>query len=208
MNWLRVSMVMPSASAGQMNAVMPPLVVSVLGRGGAGGHARRVRADVRLGEQERRDVRVGHLGEPLALLLLGAEHAQRLGQADRLMGREQGRQRRVRLARERQGLVVVDLRQAEAAVLLGDLHAEGAELLEPLDDVLGDLRVALDLERIDPLLEEGAHPDQEGVALGRQLGGGLGLGVDDLRLEVAEEQLLAEAGLLPLGLAAGLSHLL
>src|SRR3712207_7872533 len=41
---------------------------------------------------------------------------------------------------------IVDLRQAEPAVLLGHLHAERADALEPVDDRLGDARVALDDE--------------------------------------------------------------
>ena len=51
---------------------------------------RRVGADVGLGEQERARCRVvATRGQPLALLLLGAEHAQRLGHADRLVGAQQ-----------------------------------------------------------------------------------------------------------------------
>ena len=60
-------------------------------------------------------------------------------------------------AGQRERLVVVDLREAEAAVLLGHLHAERAELLEAVDDRVGDLRVALDLERVDVLVEERAQ---------------------------------------------------
>ena len=54
---------------------------------------RRVGADVGLGEQERADVGARHLGQPLLLLLVGAEQHQRLRQADRLVGRQQRRQR-------------------------------------------------------------------------------------------------------------------
>ena len=71
--------------------------------------------------------------QPLALLLLGAEQHQRLGDADRLVRGEQRRERRVPDAGERERAVVVDLREAEPAVLLGHLHAERAELLEPVE---------------------------------------------------------------------------
>ena len=55
----------------------------------------------------------------------------------------------------------MDLREAEPAVLLGHLHAERAELLEAVDDRVGDAGVALDLERVDLLDEERAQAGQE-----------------------------------------------
>ena len=123
--------------------------VAALGRLGDGGEAGGVGADVGLGEQEGRDVVLGHERQPLLLLLLGAEAHQRLGDADRLVGGEQRRQRRVPGAGQHQRAVVMDLREADAAVLLGHLHAQRAELLEPVDHGVGDARLALDLERVD-----------------------------------------------------------
>ena len=123
--------------------------VAALGRDGRGAEPRGVRADVGLGEQEGGDVVARHQRQPLLLLLLGAEADERLGDADRLVGGEQRRERGVPGAGEHERLVVVDLREAEAAVLLGHLHAERAELLEAVDDRLGDPRLALDLERVD-----------------------------------------------------------
>src|SRR3712207_8095987 len=55
----------------------------------------------------------GDLGQPLALLLLRAVALERLGQADRLVRREQRRDGGRPLAGHRQGTVVVDLREAE-----------------------------------------------------------------------------------------------
>src|SRR4051812_34544400 len=182
------------------------LVAALDGLGG-GAQARRVRADVGLGEQEGRDVVLGHQGQPLLLLLLGAEAHQWLRDADRLVRAEQRRQRARPRAGQRQRLVVVDLRQAEAAVLLGDLHAERAELLEAVDDLFGDLRVALDLQRVDVLDEERAQALEEGLALLDRGGVELGLRVDEVELEVAEEQLLAEARELPVALARVLGDL-
>ena len=148
------------------------------------------------------------LGSHCALLLLGAEEAQRLGQADRLVRGQQRRDRRVPRAGHGQRLVVVDLAQPEPAVLLGDLHAEGAQLLEALDDVLGDLRLALDLLPVDVLGEEGAEALEERLALLDRGRVELRLRVDQVEAEVAEEELLAERRLGPLGLAAGLGDLL
>ena len=105
-------------------------------------------------------------------------------------------------------LVVVDLREAEAAVLLGDLHPERAEVLEALDDVVGDLRVVLDLLRVDPLGQERAEALEELLALGDALGVDLRLRMDEVELEVAEVHAAAEAGLLPLGVARLLGDLL
>ena len=52
---------------------------------------------------------------------------QRLGDADRLVRGQQRRQRRVPDAGHRQRAVVVDLREPEPAVLLGDLHPQRAD---------------------------------------------------------------------------------
>ena len=75
---------------------------AVLGRRRARRQPRRVRADVGLGQQEGRDVVLGDQRQPLALLLLGAEHPQRLGHADRLVGREQCSERGVDRGGQRQ----------------------------------------------------------------------------------------------------------
>ena len=91
----------------------------------------------------------GDLRQPLALLLLRAEQQQRLRQPDRLVRREQRREAGVPGPGEHHRAVVVDLREPEAAVLLGHLHAQRADLLEPVDHFVGDLAVALDRLRID-----------------------------------------------------------
>jgi hypothetical protein len=69
---------------------------------GRGSQPCRVRSHVRLGEQERRDVCAGDQRQPALLLLLGAEQQQRLGDADRLVRREQGRERGVHRPGQRQ----------------------------------------------------------------------------------------------------------
>ena len=181
--------------------------VAAVGRLRGGGHAGRVRADVGLGQQERGDVGARDLRQPLALLLLGPEHPQRLGDADRLVRGEQRRDRGVPDAGHRQRAVVVDLREPEAAVLLGDLHAHRADPLEPLDDLVGELRVALDLQRVDLVLEERPQLGEEALALLDRRVVEPRLGMDQVEAEVAEEQLLAEARQLPFLLARGLGDL-
>ena len=149
---------------------------------------------------------LGHQRQPLALLLLGAEQHQRLGDADRLVRGEQRGQRGVPGAGQRQRAVVVDLREPEPAVLLGHLHTERADRLEPVEHVLGDLRVALDRERVDLALEEVAQLRQERLALLDRGGVEPRLRRDQVEPEAAEEQLLAEAGKLPLSLACRLCN--
>src|SRR3954447_5942225 len=97
--------------------------------------------------------------------------------------------------------VVVDRRETEAAVLLGHLHAERAEVLEALDHVLRQLGLALDLERVHVLDEEGPQVLEEALALLGLRGVDAWLRMDQIEAEVAEEQLLAEARQGPLGLA-------
>src|SRR5262249_24438172 len=101
----------------------------------------------------------------------------------------------------------VDLREPETAVFLGDLHPHRADLLEALDDLVGDLRVALDLVRIYLIDEEFPQRGEEFLALFDRLGAELRLGMDQVKPEVAEEELLAEARQLPLLLARGFGDL-
>ena len=79
--------------------------------------------------------------------------------------------------------------------------------LRPVDHGVGDLRLALDLQRVDLLDEELAQPREEGLALLDRGGVELGLRVDEVEPEVAEEELLAEARLLPALLARALGDL-
>ena len=181
--------------------------VAAVDRLGARGHARGIGADVGLGQQERRDVGARHAREPLALLLVGAEHPQRLGHADRLVGRDERAERAVPGADHRQRAVVVDLREPEAVVLLGHLHAHRADALEALDDLVRDLGVALDLQRVDLVREELAQRGEETLALLGRLGVEPRLRVDQVEPVVAEEELLAEARQLPILLAGGLGDL-
>jgi hypothetical protein len=113
----------------------------------------------------------------------------------------------VRRRRQGQHPVVVHLGQAEAAVALVDFDAERAQLAQAPHDFVGDLGVALDLQRVDRLAEERLQPRQEGLALAPLLLGRARVGMDQVEPQPTEEQLLAEARLLPVLLARRLGDL-
>ena len=188
----------------QLDAV-EDVVVAV--RDGGGGEAGGVGADVRLGQQERGDVGTGKARQERVLLLLRAEDLQRLRYADRLVRGEQRADRGAGRADERQRLVVVHLGEAEAAVLDVDLHAERAELLEPVDHLVRDARLALDVGAVDLRLAEVAQLREELLAAPDVLAGGHGMGMDEVEPEAAEEELLGEARLAPVLFARGLGDL-
>ncbi len=178
----------------QLHAVQH-VVVAVRHRGGrqAGG----VGADVRLGQQERRDVRTGAARQEGVLLLLRAEGLQRLGDADRLVRGEQRADGRARRADQGEGPVVVDLGEAEAAVLGIDLHAERAELLELSDGLVRDPALALDAGAVDLRLAELAQRGEELLAAPYVVRGRGGVRMDEVEPEAPQEQFLGEAGLTP-----------
>src|SRR4029079_6273130 len=95
--------------------------------------------------------------------------------------------------------VVIDLRQAQPAVLLRDLHAERTDPLEALDDRFRNSRVAFALKRIHVLGEEVAELRQERLAALYISGLERRLRVDQVELEMPEEEVLAERGKAPLG---------
>jgi hypothetical protein len=99
----------------------------------------------------------------------------------------------------------VQVGEPEPAVLLVDLHAEGAQPGQALEDLVGDARVALYPGAVDLGAREGVELAEELVGVRAGLLGGPG--VDQVEPEPAEEELLAEAGFAPLGLASGLGHL-
>jgi hypothetical protein len=181
------------------------VVVPVRYRGG--GQARRVGADIGLGQQEGADVGAGAARQELLLLLGGAEQLERLRYADRLMGGEQDADRGAGRTGQGEGLVVVDLGEAKTAVLGVDLHAEGAEFLEPVDHVVGDPGLAFDQGAVDLRLDEVTQLGEELLATLGGLVRGHRVGVDEVEAEAAEEQFLGEAGLAPLLLPGRLRHL-
>jgi hypothetical protein len=105
-------------------------------------------------------------------------------------------------ADDHESAVVVEVGETEAAVFAGDLDAEGAELGEAGHRVVGDAVVALDREAVDAGFGEGFKGGAELLTAAGQVGVRGGWRVDQAELEVAEVELLAEAGLGP-GLLAG-----
>ena len=109
----------------------PPLAV---GRAGGGGlHLRGIGADAGLGQRERGDRPFSQAREILLLLLVCAEQLQRLRHADGLMRGEPRHGRAAPRRHQSDGAVVIRGAESEAAVLLGDLHAPGAELFEAFE---------------------------------------------------------------------------
>ena len=113
----------------------------------------------------------------------------------------------MRRAGDAESPVVVEVRQAEPAVLLVDLHPEGADVAEALYDVLGDLGVALDLEGVDLLAEELLELCEERLALAAVGFRDDRVGMDQVEPEPPHEQLLAEARPGPLLLPGGFCDL-
>ena len=162
--------------------------------------------DARLGQGEGRDLAGGAAGQVLLLELLGAEGLERLRDADRLVRGEQRAEVAAVAADQRHHAVVLDVREAEPAVLRRDLHPEGAEVPQAVEDLLRVLAGAVDLRGVDLVPEEVVELPVERREL-RALLPGQREGVDEVEAEVAEEELAHEAGLHPLGLARGLRDL-
>jgi hypothetical protein len=126
---------------------------AVLGRRRGGRHPSRVGPDVGLGEQERSDRAGGAPGQEPLLLLLGAEHSDRLGNADRLVRRHQRTDARMDRPDQHQSPAVVGHAEPEAAVLAGDLDPEGADLGQRGDVLVRDPVLALDALPVERLAD-------------------------------------------------------
>ena len=101
-------------------------------------HVGRIGAGRRLGEGKGRDLTLGQQRQVPTALLLGAEQDERLGDADRLVGREDQPQGRADAGHQLQDAVVVRQRQSLPAVLLGNLETEAAELRQTVENLRGE----------------------------------------------------------------------
>ena len=139
----------------------------------ARGRARRagVGAGVRLGQPEGGELRAGReVGQPLALLLLGAEVPDRQ-RAERVVGGDGDRDGRVDA---RQLLDRDRVRQrvgARAAVLLRDRHAHQPELGQLGDELVREPLLAVELlgDRCDTLERELPHRVADQLVLGLEV---------------------------------------
>src|SRR5947199_5769682 len=96
--------------------------------------------------------------------------------------------------------------EAEPAVFFGNLHAEGAELPQAVDHVLGVLAGVIDRRRIDLLPQERLQLVVEAGEFG-PVCTAQRKGMDDVELEVAEEEIAEEPAPFPLLLARLLREL-
>jgi hypothetical protein len=179
---------------------------TVVGEGGRRRHPGGVGADVGLGEQERGDRASGAAGQEPLLLLVGAEHLHRFGDSDRLVSRQECAEARMNRAEQHQCPAVVGHAEPEAAVLAWDLHAEGADLRECREVVVGDLVLALDALAVEPFAHR-TQLGQEGFAALDVGGGAAGVRVHQGEVEAAQVEALGEARTIPLGLARSLGQL-
>ncbi|CAM3627327.1 hypothetical protein NORO109296_00555 [Nocardiopsis rhodophaea] len=177
--------------------------LAVLGGGGGGAQPGRVAADVGFGQQKGADVAGGAAWQEPLLLLLGAEHLDRLRHPDRLVGRQKRADGGGDRPDEGEGAVVVHLAQPEPAVGLGDLHAERAQLLQASHDLVGDALLAFDALGVDGLAVL-AQPGEELLAGALRGDVRPRVGVDEVEAQATEVQLLAETRAAPFLFSRGL----
>jgi len=92
------------------------------------------------------------------------------------------------------------------AVFARNLDAEGAELPQPVDDLFRNLAFAIDAVGIDPLAQKALEAIEEWFGAGDFGGILLGIGMDEIHPQLAEEEVAHETRRRPLLLARGLGH--
>src|SRR5438445_781080 len=90
------------------------------------------------------------------------------------------------------GPVVIRGAEAEAAVFLGDLHAPGTELTEPVEQLVVVLAALVDAVGVDILSKEPLQPRKERVALSLVIGRLLGEWMNQIDIELAEKKIADE----------------
>ena len=160
----------------------------------AGADAECVAAGARLGEAEGRDhLAAGELGEPPALLRVGAEEQEAL-ESDRRVRAQRDRDRAVPGGHLLHHARVAGVRETDAAVLLRDDEAEEAQITQGLEQLGGHLARAVEARGVDArhVLAGGLDDLAHGLSRVR-----VHLRIrEELILEdVAEEERLSEARL-------------
>jgi hypothetical protein len=169
------------------------VALAVLGQLGLGLDARRVAAGAGLREREGRDPLAARQARQVLLLLrLGAEQQDGL-EADGLVRPERHAEGRVDGAELLDDARVGGRRQADAAVVARDVHAEQAELLHAGDDPLRDERLAVDLHAVHLAGAEVAHGVEDHAQVVGLVLGHLRVGEDQVLRDDAVEDGLHEA---------------
>src|SRR5262249_16944504 len=153
----------------------------------------RVGARVRLGEREPGELAArGEVGEEALLLLVAPEHEDAL-EPDRLVHAHDDRKRRVDLRERLENARVAGLREALAAVLLGNVEAAQPALADLADRLVADPALLLDLAAVVALAELAQRVDEpaDAVLLARL---GLRPREHELLVDLAEEERLCERG--------------
>jgi hypothetical protein len=173
---------------------------------GGRGQARRVGANVRLGEREGRDRARRAAGQVLLLLLERAKELERLGHADRLMGGQQREHVVVVATDDLHHRAILGDREPEAAVFLRNLHPEGAERAQTVDDMGRVFPHFVDRRRVDVVDEKPFQLVHE-LLEDRPWLERLREGVHEGELELAEEEVAQESFPFPLDLSSLLGDL-
>jgi hypothetical protein len=122
-----------------------------------------------------------------------------------LVRRKQGRDVAVVAAQKLHDPAVLDLAEAQPAVLGRDLHPERAQPLQPVHDLGRVLAGGVDRAGTNVVAQEALQSLIERGEL-RALRHGVGDRPDEVHLEIPEEDLLEERGCRPLGLSRGLRN--
>ena len=160
---------------------------------------RRVRAGLRFGQREGRQLTAIHqFRQPLFLLRLGSEKEQSAN-PNRVMGVGENRSRSATATDLLEHLAIHHLRKSAAAHFLRRGHAEHADPAETVDHFPRNIRDPVDLRRVEMLIEKLPHFRERPVEFGL-------LRIGDFRIrhrpigdEIPEEQALRKAQLLLAG---------
>lgn len=137
------------------------------------------------------------------LLLLRSKESDRLGNADRLMGRQQRRSIGAVRTDHLHDTHVLVMGQAESGVLSADLHAEGAEFRQAIEDVLWVLAGPIDRDGIDLSFQKRGELFVEAFKVWT-FSVVPRVGFEQLGAEVTVEEVAEKAPSLPALLASGL----
>ena len=138
---------------------------SVRRRLGVRGHRRRIGANVRFRERERRNFPARDARQVFLLLRLGAEQNQRLRHADGLMRRNQRRQIAAPTAEQHRRAAIIRLRQTKPAVFRRNFDSKRAEPREFVNHRLRNFARAVNFVGINFFAQQRFQLFEKRVAL-------------------------------------------